>query len=91
MLALLALTILLGGLGKIAWLAVAGVALHLAWQILVVDIDNPADCLEEIPRQSLARLDPSSSAFWPADFSQLSEPDRATRSAHRLRRPPRPS
>ncbi|HEY2890843.1 MAG TPA: 4-hydroxybenzoate octaprenyltransferase [Dongiaceae bacterium] len=46
MLALLALTILLGGLGKIAWLAVVCAALHLAWQITFVDIDNPADCLK---------------------------------------------
>ena len=47
MLALLALTILLGGLGRIAWLAVAGVAFHLAWQIALVDIDDPADCLQK--------------------------------------------
>jgi 4-hydroxybenzoate polyprenyltransferase len=47
MLALLALTIPLAGLGRIAWLAVAGVALHLLWQILAVDIDNPADCLKK--------------------------------------------
>jgi 4-hydroxybenzoate polyprenyltransferase len=47
MLGFLALTILLGGLGRIAWLAVAGVAIHLAWQIALVDIDNPADCLKK--------------------------------------------
>ena len=47
MLALLALTILLAGLGKIAWLAVAAAALHLAWQIVFVDIDDPADCLKK--------------------------------------------
>jgi len=47
MLALLALTILLGGLGRIAWLALAGAALHLAWQIAFVDVDNPADCLKK--------------------------------------------
>ena len=47
MLALLALTNLLGGLGRIAWLAVAGVAIHLLWQIVLVDIDNPADCLRK--------------------------------------------
>ncbi len=47
MLALLALTILLAGLGKIAWLAVAAAALQLAWQILFVDIDDPADCLKK--------------------------------------------
>jgi 4-hydroxybenzoate polyprenyltransferase len=47
MLAFLALTILLAGLGRIAWLAVAGVALHLAWQIVLVDIDNAADCLKK--------------------------------------------
>jgi 4-hydroxybenzoate polyprenyltransferase len=45
MLGFLALTIFLGGLGRIAWLAVAGVAIHLFWQIAIVDIDNPADCL----------------------------------------------
>jgi len=47
MLALLALAILLGGLGKIAWLAVICAALHLAWQIIFVYIDNPADCLKK--------------------------------------------
>jgi 4-hydroxybenzoate polyprenyltransferase len=47
MLGFLALTILLGGLGRTAWLAVAGVAIHLAWQIALVDIDNPADCLKK--------------------------------------------
>ncbi len=47
MLAFLALTILLAGLGKIAWLAVAGVAVHLLWQIVAVDIDNPSDCLKK--------------------------------------------
>lgn len=45
MLALLAATVWLGGLGRIAWFAIAGVAIHLAWQILAVDIDDPADCL----------------------------------------------
>ena len=33
------------GLGWPAMLAVAAVALHLTWQILTVDLDNPADCL----------------------------------------------
>ncbi len=47
MLALLALTISLAGLGRVAWLAVAGVALHLLWQIVIVDIDSPADCLRK--------------------------------------------
>jgi 4-hydroxybenzoate polyprenyltransferase len=47
MLGFLALTIFLGGLGRIAWLAVAGVAIHLFWQIAIVDIDNPADCLKK--------------------------------------------
>ncbi len=47
MLAFLALMILLAGLGRIAWLAEAGVALHLIWQILIVDIDNPSDCLKK--------------------------------------------
>jgi 4-hydroxybenzoate polyprenyltransferase len=44
MLALLALAILMGGLGRIAWIAVAGAGLHLFWQIMFVDIDSPADC-----------------------------------------------
>jgi len=33
------------GLGWPAMLAVAAVALHLTWQILTVDLDDPADCL----------------------------------------------
>ena len=36
------------GLAHLGWpamLAVAGVALHLTWQILTVDLDDPADCL----------------------------------------------
>jgi 4-hydroxybenzoate polyprenyltransferase len=33
------------GLGWPAMLAVAVVALHLTWQILTVDLDDPADCL----------------------------------------------
>lgn len=30
-----------------AFLAVLGVALHLAWQIASVDLDNPSDCLDK--------------------------------------------
>src|SRR5262245_58036010 len=33
------------GLGWPAMLAVAAVALHLTWQILTVDLDDPVDCL----------------------------------------------
>ncbi len=47
MLVLLAIAIWLGGLGNLAWIAVAGAALLLAWQIVFVDIDNPADCLKK--------------------------------------------
>lgn len=35
----------LGGVGWPGYLALAGVALHLAWQTATVDIDSPADCL----------------------------------------------
>jgi 4-hydroxybenzoate polyprenyltransferase len=35
----------LAGLGWPAMLAVACVALHLAWQIVRVNLDNAADCL----------------------------------------------
>jgi len=35
------------GLGWPAMLAVAAVALHLTWQILTVDLDDPADCLSK--------------------------------------------
>jgi len=35
----------LAHLGWPAMLAVAGVALHLTWQILTVELDDPADCL----------------------------------------------
>jgi 4-hydroxybenzoate polyprenyltransferase len=35
----------LAGLGWPALLAVAAVALHLTWQTLTVDLDDPADCL----------------------------------------------
>jgi 4-hydroxybenzoate polyprenyltransferase len=35
----------LGGAGWIGLVALAVVALHLAWQTLAVDIDDPADCL----------------------------------------------
>jgi 4-hydroxybenzoate polyprenyltransferase len=35
----------LAGLGWPAWLAVALVAVHLAWQTVTVDLDDPADCL----------------------------------------------
>jgi len=42
---LLAAVIAAAGLGLFAWLALIGVAGHLAWQIATVDFDNPADCL----------------------------------------------
>ena len=42
---LLAAMIPAAGLGFFAWLALVGVAGHLAWQIATVDFDNPADCL----------------------------------------------
>ncbi|HEX4569882.1 MAG TPA: 4-hydroxybenzoate octaprenyltransferase [Dongiaceae bacterium] len=42
---LLAAMIAAAGLGLFAWLALIGVAGHLAWQIATVDFDNPADCL----------------------------------------------
>jgi 4-hydroxybenzoate polyprenyltransferase len=45
MLLLLAAMITAAGLGFFAWLALAGVAGHLAWQIAAVDFDDPADCL----------------------------------------------
>ena len=35
----------LAGLGWPAMLAVACIALHLTWQIIAVDLDDPADCL----------------------------------------------
>ena len=43
--ALFELAMAFAGLGWPALLAVAVVALHLAWQILTVDLDDPADCL----------------------------------------------
>ncbi len=45
MLALLALTFVVGGLGLWAWASLALVALLLAWQIGTVDMESPADCL----------------------------------------------
>jgi len=45
MVLLLAAMILSAGLGLFAWLALASVAGHLAWQIATVDFDDPADCL----------------------------------------------
>ena len=45
MIALLAAMIPAAGLGLFAWLALAGIAAHLAWQIATVDFDSPADCL----------------------------------------------
>jgi 4-hydroxybenzoate polyprenyltransferase len=39
------IAVALAHLGWPAMLAVAGVALHLTWQILTVDLDDPADCL----------------------------------------------
>jgi 4-hydroxybenzoate polyprenyltransferase len=43
--ALFGSAMMLAGLGWLAILGVAGVALHLFWQILAVDLDDPADCL----------------------------------------------
>jgi 4-hydroxybenzoate polyprenyltransferase len=45
MLVLLTLMIGFAHLGFAAWLALIGVAGHLVWQIVAVDIDLPADCL----------------------------------------------
>jgi 4-hydroxybenzoate polyprenyltransferase len=45
MLALLALTFVVAGLGRWAWVSLVLVALHLAWQIGAVDLESPADCL----------------------------------------------
>ncbi len=42
---LLGLAFALVGLGWPAWVALAATALHLAWQIRAVDLDDPADCL----------------------------------------------
>jgi 4-hydroxybenzoate polyprenyltransferase len=42
---LFAIAMATAGLGWPAMLAVAVVALHLTWQILTVDLDDPADCL----------------------------------------------
>ena len=42
---LLALGCWLAGLGWPAWLGVAGIALHFAWQSRSMDLDNPVDCL----------------------------------------------
>jgi 4-hydroxybenzoate polyprenyltransferase len=39
------LAVALAGLGWPAMLAVACIALHLTWQIIAVDLDDPADCL----------------------------------------------
>jgi len=44
-LVLFAIAVALAHLGWPAMLAVAAVALHLSWQILAVDLDDPADCL----------------------------------------------
>jgi len=45
MLVFLALTFVIAGLGLWAWISLALVALHLAWQIGAVDVASPADCL----------------------------------------------
>ncbi len=42
---LLALSVLLDGLGWPAWFAVAMAGSNLAWQVVAVDLDDPADCL----------------------------------------------
>ena len=36
-----------GDAGWPGYVGLAGVALHLAWQTLTVDIDSPADCLDK--------------------------------------------
>jgi 4-hydroxybenzoate polyprenyltransferase len=43
--AVLLFAVALVGLGWAAWIALALVACHLAWQIVAVDLDDPADCL----------------------------------------------
>jgi 4-hydroxybenzoate polyprenyltransferase len=43
--AVLLFALAVAGLGWPAWIAVALVAIHLAWQIVAVDVDDPADCL----------------------------------------------
>jgi 4-hydroxybenzoate polyprenyltransferase len=43
--AVLLFALAVSGLGWPAWIAVALVAIHLAWQIVAVDLDDPADCL----------------------------------------------
>ncbi len=42
---LLAAMIVAAHLGVLAWVALLGVAGHLAWQTAAVDFDDPADCL----------------------------------------------
>lgn len=44
MLLLLAAMMIVADLGLFGWLALAGAAAHLAWQIATVDFDDPADC-----------------------------------------------
>jgi 4-hydroxybenzoate polyprenyltransferase len=43
--AVLLFAVALVGVGWPAWIALALVACHLAWQIVAVDLDDPADCL----------------------------------------------
>jgi 4-hydroxybenzoate polyprenyltransferase len=43
--AVLLFALAMAGLGWPAWIAVALVAIHLAWQVAAVDLDDPADCL----------------------------------------------
>jgi len=42
---LLAGALAVAGAGPLAYLGLAGVAAHLAWQVLALDIDDPAKCL----------------------------------------------
>ena len=44
-LALLALAMVLGGASPLALAALVPAALHLAWQVRTLDIDDPASCL----------------------------------------------
>ena len=43
--ALMALSFWLAGVGIVAWLGLAAAALMLGWQIRTLDIDDPVQCL----------------------------------------------
>ncbi len=61
-LAMLALLIAAGaqaGMGWLYYVAVLGVAVHLKWQEFDVDLDDPKDCLIQVPQQPLHRMDPA--------------------------------